>query len=30
MQQQKIGANKILIEHDGRLVDFNVDAHPYR
>ena len=30
MQREGILARQILIEHDGRLVDFAVDDHPYR
>lgn len=30
MERERIRPGTILIEHDGRLVDFRVDAHPYR
>jgi SAM-dependent methyltransferase len=30
MQREGITAKQILIEHDGRLIDFVVDEHPYR
>jgi hypothetical protein len=30
MGREKITADKILIEHDGRLNDFLADPHPYR
>ena len=30
MGREKITADKILIEHDGRLIDFQADPHPYR
>ena len=30
MEQEGITPNQILIEHDGRLVDYRRDPHPYR
>lgn len=30
MQREGISARQILIEHDGRLIDFLTDEHPYR
>ena len=30
MQREGIAAGQVLIEHEGRLIDFLADPHPYR